>query len=137
MAGSCRCLADRRAAERLRHQGGPGGEAAHDLDRPGRGYEADVARFVDGIVGDDALAAHVASWVAQTAPPARVAHLGQKLLQLVVPGVPDVYQGTEFVDLSLVDPDNRRLVDYTARRTRSPGSTRGSRQRVWTRRSCS
>ena len=78
-------------------------------------YEADVARFVDGIVGDDAVAAHVASWVAQTAPPARVAHLGQKLLQLVVPGVPDVYQGTEFIDLSLVDPDNRRLVDYTAR----------------------
>jgi (1->4)-alpha-D-glucan 1-alpha-D-glucosylmutase len=38
--------------------------------------------------------------------------LGQKLLMLVLPGVPDVYQGTEVVDLSLVDPDNRRPVDF-------------------------
>ncbi|EUA35091.1 maltooligosyl trehalose synthase domain protein [Mycobacterium xenopi 3993] len=42
--------------------------------------------------------------------------LGQKLLALTVPGVPDVYQGTELWDDSLVDPDNRRPVDYTARR---------------------
>jgi len=38
--------------------------------------------------------------------------LGQKLVQLTMPGVPDVYQGTEIVDLSLVDPDNRRPVDF-------------------------
>ncbi len=43
--------------------------------------------------------------------------LGQKLLQLCGPGVPDVYQGTELWDDSLVDPDNRRLVDYDLRRT--------------------
>ncbi|HEY4022829.1 MAG TPA: malto-oligosyltrehalose synthase [Pseudonocardiaceae bacterium] len=42
--------------------------------------------------------------------------LGQKLLQLAGPGIPDVYQGTEKWDDSLVDPDNRRLVDYSARR---------------------
>lgn len=42
--------------------------------------------------------------------------LAQKLLQLAGPGVPDVYQGTELWDLSLVDPDNRREVDYAARR---------------------
>lgn len=42
--------------------------------------------------------------------------LGQKLVQLTAPGVPDVYQGTEFWDRSLVDPDNRRPVDYTERR---------------------
>ncbi|MGA9747832.1 MAG: malto-oligosyltrehalose synthase, partial [Nocardioides sp.] len=41
--------------------------------------------------------------------------LGQKLLQLTVPGVPDTYQGCEVVDLSLVDPDNRRPVDYGLR----------------------
>ena len=44
--------------------------------------------------------------------------LGQKLVQLTMPGVPDVYQGTDLVDLSLVDPDNRRLVDYDERRDR-------------------
>ena len=43
--------------------------------------------------------------------------LGQLLLKLTVPGVPDVYQGDELVDLSLVDPDNRRPVDWDARRT--------------------
>ena len=44
--------------------------------------------------------------------------LGQKLLALTVPGVPDVYQGTELWEDSLVDPDNRRPVDYAARRAR-------------------
>ncbi|MCV7191266.1 malto-oligosyltrehalose synthase [Mycolicibacterium brumae] len=50
-------------------------------------------------------------------PHARSDALGQKLLCLTVPGVPDVYQGTELWDDSLVDPDNRRPVDYQARRT--------------------
>jgi (1->4)-alpha-D-glucan 1-alpha-D-glucosylmutase len=44
--------------------------------------------------------------------------LGQKLVQLTMPGVPDVYQGTEVVDLSLVDPDNRRAVDHRAQADR-------------------
>lgn len=42
--------------------------------------------------------------------------LSAKLLQLAMPGVPDVYQGTEFWDRSLVDPDNRREVDFNRRR---------------------
>ena len=41
--------------------------------------------------------------------------LGRKMLQLIGPGIPDTYQGQEFFDDSLVDPDNRRFVDYTAR----------------------
>jgi (1->4)-alpha-D-glucan 1-alpha-D-glucosylmutase len=44
------------------------------------------------------------------------AALGQLLLKLTVPGVPDVYQGDELLNLSLVDPDNRRPVDWAARR---------------------
>ena len=40
--------------------------------------------------------------------------LAQALLKLTVPGVPDIYQGTEFWDFSLVDPDNRRPVDFEA-----------------------
>jgi (1->4)-alpha-D-glucan 1-alpha-D-glucosylmutase len=42
--------------------------------------------------------------------------LGQVLLKLTAPGVPDIYQGSELWDFSLVDPDNRRPVDYTLRR---------------------
>jgi (1->4)-alpha-D-glucan 1-alpha-D-glucosylmutase len=44
------------------------------------------------------------------------AALGQLLLKLTVPGIPDVYQGDELLNLSLVDPDNRRPVDWAARR---------------------
>jgi (1->4)-alpha-D-glucan 1-alpha-D-glucosylmutase len=49
-------------------------------------------------------------------PPGWSNALGQKLVQLAAPGVPDVYQGTELWDHSLVDPDNRRPVDFTRRR---------------------
>ena len=48
--------------------------------------------------------------------PGRVDSLAQMLLKLTAPGVPDIYQGTELWDLSLVDPDNRRPVDYELRR---------------------
>jgi maltooligosyltrehalose synthase len=42
--------------------------------------------------------------------------LAQTLLKLTAPGIPDIYQGAELWDLSLVDPDNRRPVDYSLRR---------------------
>jgi len=85
---------------------------------PDEGYERAVATFVSGVLGDDALRTHVEAWLASTAQAARATLLGQKLLQLVLPGVPDVYQGTELVDLSLVDPDNRRPVDFAVRAER-------------------
>lgn len=62
-------------------------------------------------VGDE-----VQSLVDRIEGPARTVSLGQKLLQLAGPGVPDVYQGTEGWDHSLVDPDNRRPVDHDAYR---------------------
>jgi (1->4)-alpha-D-glucan 1-alpha-D-glucosylmutase len=85
---------------------------------PDTGYEADVAAFVQALTTEPAIVEQVGHWVSRAAPAARETLLGQKLLQLVLPGVPDVYQGTELVDLSLVDPDNRRPVDYAARRAR-------------------
>jgi (1->4)-alpha-D-glucan 1-alpha-D-glucosylmutase len=85
---------------------------------PDTGYEADVAAFVTALVTEPVLVDLVTEWVERAAPAARTTLVGQKLLQLVLPGVPDVYQGTELVDLSLVDPDNRRPVDYSARRAR-------------------
>ena len=85
---------------------------------PDEEYEAAVADFVSGVLADVALRAHVESWVNATAEATRATTLGQKLLQLVLPGVPDVYQGAEIVDLSLVDPDNRRPVDFAVRAER-------------------
>ena len=58
--------------------------------------------------------AAIAEFVARIAPDARVNSLGAKLVQLTMPGVPDVYQGCELTGLSLVDPDNRRPVDFAA-----------------------
>lgn len=48
--------------------------------------------------------------------PGRVNSLSQALIKLTAPGVPDIYQGNELWDMSLVDPDNRRPVDYDRRR---------------------
>jgi (1->4)-alpha-D-glucan 1-alpha-D-glucosylmutase len=84
---------------------------------PDEVYEAGVRHFTESVLADGDLMASVAVFVATTDAAWRVGVLGQKLVQLAMPGVPDVYQGTEFVDLSLVDPDNRRPVDYSARRT--------------------
>jgi len=84
---------------------------------PDEDYDASVRRFAEQVLADELLASGVAAFVDKLAPFARANVLGQKLLQLTMPGIPDVYQGTEFVDLSLVDPDNRRSVDYVARRT--------------------
>ena len=75
-------------------------------------YEDGLAAFARGVTGDPAVAAHVERWLADAATSVRATVLGQKLVQLTMPGVPDVYQGAELVTLTLVDPDNRRPVDY-------------------------
>ncbi|WP_432511155.1 malto-oligosyltrehalose synthase [Kineococcus sp. SYSU DK001] len=85
---------------------------------PDEAYEAAVERFATGVLGDEQVLAAVAAFVDASAPAARVALLSQKFVQLLMPGVPDVYQGSEVVDLSLVDPDNRRAVDYGQRAQR-------------------
>ncbi|MFB9377876.1 malto-oligosyltrehalose synthase [Kineococcus gynurae] len=85
---------------------------------PDEAYETAVRRFAEGVLGETAIVEELRSWSERTAPGARVAVLGQKLVQLTMPGVPDVYQGTELVELSLVDPDNRRAVDYAERARR-------------------
>jgi (1->4)-alpha-D-glucan 1-alpha-D-glucosylmutase len=75
-------------------------------------FEKAVAAWPDAVVDD----AEVAEFVARIERPGWSNSLGQKLVQLTAPGVPDVYQGTELWDFSLVDPDNRRPVDYAVRR---------------------
>src|ERR1019366_2324003 len=61
--------------------------------------------------------------------------LGQTLLKLTAPGVPDIYQGTELWDFSLVDPDNRRPVDYARRRRLLAELSHVAPASVWARRS--
>jgi len=79
-------------------------------------YEAAVQAFAKGVLGDADLMADVGRFVEELLAPGRTAALATQALQLCAPGVPDLYQGTEVWDLSLTDPDNRRAVDYDARR---------------------
>ncbi len=82
---------------------------------PDEEYEQAVAAFATAVLADTDLLESVRRFAARQTEFVRAATLGQKLVQLTMPGVPDVYQGTELVDLSLVDPDNRRPVDYQHR----------------------
>jgi (1->4)-alpha-D-glucan 1-alpha-D-glucosylmutase len=82
---------------------------------PDEAFEAALHGVVDAIYDDPALCEDVAGFAASISPAGWSNALGQKLVQLTMPGVPDVYQGTELWDDSLVDPDNRRPVDFAAR----------------------
>jgi (1->4)-alpha-D-glucan 1-alpha-D-glucosylmutase len=83
---------------------------------PVQEFEEQLHALVDAAYDDEATGARIHKFVQRIAPFGRSNSLSQKLLQLTMPGVPDVYQGTELEDLSLVDPDNRRPVDYDERR---------------------
>jgi (1->4)-alpha-D-glucan 1-alpha-D-glucosylmutase len=82
---------------------------------PDEEYEQTVSAFAHAVLHDDSVLKSVRRFANDQSPYVRAATLGQKLVQLTMPGVPDVYQGTELVELSLVDPDNRRPVDYQQR----------------------
>jgi (1->4)-alpha-D-glucan 1-alpha-D-glucosylmutase len=85
---------------------------------PDPDYEAAVMELAARATSPGELADLLATLVDRNRSAVRALVLGQKLLQLTLPGVPDTYQGCELVDLSLVDPDNRRPVDYDDRRRR-------------------
>jgi len=84
---------------------------------PNLDYEDSIRTFVDGIFASHEFIASLESFVAPLVLPGRVNSLAQTLIKLTAPGVPDFYQGTEVWDLSLVDPDNRRPVDFERRAT--------------------
>lgn len=82
-------------------------------------YEAACAAFLDAILLDDQcqqLRRSIAEAALALACPGALNSLVQTLLRMTAPGIPDLYQGAEFWDFSLVDPDNRRPVDFSARR---------------------
>ena len=78
-------------------------------------YEDAVVAYGRALLHDQAVQKHLDAWMVAHEPSVRANVLAQKLVQLTMPGVPDVYQGCEIVMLSLVDPDNRRPVDWTDR----------------------
>ncbi len=82
---------------------------------PDAEYEHALLAFAGAIMLDADFVASVESFVAEVTHAGRVNSLAQTLIKLTAPGVPDIYQGTEIWDLSLVDPDNRRPVDFALR----------------------
>ncbi|HNQ87542.1 MAG TPA: malto-oligosyltrehalose synthase [Verrucomicrobiota bacterium] len=84
---------------------------------PNAAYEAALKGFAAGTLSDPEFLPEVERFVASLVSAGYVNSLAQTLLKLTAPGVPDLYQGTELWDLSLVDPDNRRPVDFAPRRT--------------------
>ncbi len=79
-------------------------------------FEQAVQGFVRAVLTDPVLVGELDTFTERLRPAWESTLLAQKLVQLTMPGVADTYQGTELPDLSLVDPDNRRPVDYDLRR---------------------
>ena len=81
---------------------------------PDTGYESALRDFVAKILADERFTSELRTFCEPLVEPGRVNSLAQTLIKLTAPGVPDIYQGSEAWDLSLVDPDNRRPVDHAA-----------------------
>ncbi|MEK6384664.1 malto-oligosyltrehalose synthase [Paraburkholderia tropica] len=101
---------------------------------PDEAYESDCQAFLFDILAPqrrEGFLHALAAFVARVAPAGAVNTLLQTVLRLTSPGVPDLYQGTEFWDFSLVDPDNRRPVDYARRAAALDHDTPAAKLAQW------
>jgi malto-oligosyltrehalose synthase len=88
-----------------------------DWAAPNEAYEHAAARFVGELFDQPSdLTQEIADFSQRLMIPGVANSLAQLLIKLTAPGVPDIYQGGEFWDLSLVDPDNRAPVDFASRK---------------------
>ncbi|MEH3108197.1 MAG: malto-oligosyltrehalose synthase [Sphingomonas fennica] len=83
---------------------------------PDEAYEGRVADAIRALLADAAFTGELNAFVARIAAAGAANGIAQAVLRCTLPGVPDCYQGCELWDFSLVDPDNRRPVDYARRR---------------------
>ena len=79
-------------------------------------FEDALRSFIERLMNSEAFVADLENFVKRVLHAGRINSLAQSLLKFTAPGIPDTYQGGELWDLSLVDPDNRRPVDYGVRR---------------------
>ncbi|MFV0425698.1 MAG: malto-oligosyltrehalose synthase [Beutenbergiaceae bacterium] len=90
------------------------------------GEEQQLREFAAAVLDSPQVAALMERWTQLSAEPVRVATLVTKALQLTLPGVADIYQGTETTTVALVDPDNRRPVDFAVRERQLAGVDGGN-----------
>lgn len=101
--------------------------------KPNSVYDEALRGFIEEILNDREFTDDLAKFVKPLIDPGRVNSLAQTLIKLTAPGIPDFYQGTELWDLSLVDPDNRRPVDYTLRRRLLSEMETMTPEQIWNR----
>lgn len=92
------------------------GKMYSSWEKPNEPYEDACARFVDAILqpGSEFLKSFM-PFIKSLIPLANIHSVSQVVVKMTSPGIPDIYQGCELWDLSFVDPDNRRPVDYGKR----------------------
>jgi (1->4)-alpha-D-glucan 1-alpha-D-glucosylmutase len=98
---------------------------------PNTAYEEAVRAFVQGLLRDERFCAEMEGFVSLFRVPAWITSLAQTLVKCTAPGFPDFYQGCELWDTSLVDPDNRRPVDYDLRRRLLAKASTASAEEAW------
>ena len=86
-----------------------------DWSEPDQAYERAAADLLSRIFSDHDILEEIYAFSERIASAGAINGLSQTLIKLTAPGVPDIYQGTEYWDFSLVDPDNRASVDFAAR----------------------
>ncbi|MBV9305678.1 MAG: malto-oligosyltrehalose synthase [Acidobacteriaceae bacterium] len=100
---------------------------------PNKAFEEGTKGFIESLYKSGRFGRDLEAFVQPLIEPGRINSLSQLLLKLTSPGIPDTYQGCELWDLSLVDPDNRRPVDYGKRRQLLRELPSLSAQQVWDR----
>ena len=99
---------------------------------PNGDYEQAAKDFVTRCAAlDGPLFSTLGTYILRTAEAGARLGVARTVLKCTIPGVPDIYQGTELADLAYVDPDNRRPVDYAERRTLLGHSIDANDERVW------
>jgi len=105
-----------------------------DWNEPNSIYDEALKGFIGATLSDREFIADVGRFLAPLADAAQINSLAQTLIKLTAPGVPDIYQGNEVWEFSLVDPDNRRSVDFESRQRLLGETMNLSAKEVWERR---
>jgi (1->4)-alpha-D-glucan 1-alpha-D-glucosylmutase len=112
-AGACQAYAERLSQWQIKAL--REAKLATDWTDPNENYEKAARDLLFTVFANPSLLGDIADFASRIAAPGAVNGLVQTVIKATSPGVPDFYQGTDFWDLSLVDPDNRRPVDFAAR----------------------
>ncbi|HXB59069.1 MAG TPA: malto-oligosyltrehalose synthase [Candidatus Acidoferrales bacterium] len=105
-----------------------------DWNHRDKQYDTALKDFVAAALRDEEFIRDLEKFIGSLEEPAYINSLAQTLIKLTAPGVPDIYQGNEIWDFSLVDPDNRRPVDFALRKHLFAEAKQLSAEETWKRR---